>query len=341
MTSAMFRKTAFLTSFIFIVVSLFSRAHAGPRVGNGDGAWVCQRNDGTYKWVRLVDLFEAENEYGLQPISFMSNDPWALLQERYSFAISNSPELAQLLTLKPAELRPLVSMVPKSTELVRIYDDQIRVKPNPASCKGGVLFYGQIANFTFDGRLLIARDLWDDPNFLELDRAAVLMHELVYKALRDRFNETTSSRARAIVAHLFSNLEGIQMRSEVLKILASQDPVKQEPKLSRPFDLVCVAHIESETSATIPGRIAYLSPAKTSDELSVDLGGFSFRVRKKPSCSFPTELAITDLKTGIRTMMGEKLIRPVFENGGKVMLSLELTATSQIVLLECRAVPLK
>ena len=335
--------------FILSVLSLsFARAE-GIRVGNGGGAWVCQETGGSFRWVSLVDLFEAEKEFGLkrapEKTLLMATDPWAIFHDRYEFILENVPQLAHLLVLSESQLRAVMRMVPESTELTRINDDQIRLRPSPGSCDKGILYYGQIADYTFDGRLLIAGDLWSTPSFSNQDRAALLLHEVVYKSLRDRFGDMNSSRARAIVGLIFSDLSAEQIASEIGNILARGNSTPQESSwLNGPFHLVCFAHIESETSATVPGKMVYLKTGEVSGLWSTKLLNFLLSVRTigaKPS--FPIQLAITDTKTGVRTTSDEQSTGTSFKREGRVALSLELTNTKagKIVILECRAAAIK
>jgi hypothetical protein len=45
-------------------------AAAGNDAGHGGAAWVCRNADDSIRWVKLVDLFEAKNQYGLKLDSF-------------------------------------------------------------------------------------------------------------------------------------------------------------------------------------------------------------------------------------------------------------------------------
>jgi hypothetical protein len=247
------------------------------------------------------------------------------------------PGLAARLTITPSQLRQVVQMVPEFTQLTRIDDDQVRVTPSPATCQNGTLYYGQLANFTFDGRLLIASDLWSAPQFSDQGRAALLMHEIVYKALRDQVGETNSSRSRAIVALLFSTLSPEEIDSRVAVILSQPQP-GMPPVLMAPFNLICTGGIESESSTTIPGPYVRLT-STSAGTLSASLDRFTYTVRLAPDGASPAELAIIDSKTGIRTTLEQAAMTDDFRKNAHVSLSLELTAEQELVLLQCRAVP--
>jgi hypothetical protein len=316
---------------------LISTVLAGPRVGNGGGAWVCQEPTGEHRWVRLVDLFEAENEFGLKLAPVPAKDPWALLQERYEFIFANVPELANILTLNVDQLHSILHMVPQYTELTRIDDDQIRIRPASGSCDQGILYYGQIADYTFDDRLLVAGDLWGASSFTDTDRAALLMHEVVYKTLRDHFGDTDSSRARAIVGLVFSDLNTKKIASGVTAVLARGNSVNPDSSVTQgAFKLVCFAHIESEVATTVPGQVVYLEAGSTPGLLSTKFQGISFTVKTEAAGS-PTQLAISDMNTGVRSITDEQSTGTAFKRDGRVALSLEFSNTNQVVFLECRA----
>jgi hypothetical protein len=63
-----------LASLILIFSSVTHAVAGGADVGHGGGAWVCRDASDSIKWVKLVDLFEATNQFGLTLDSF-SNQP--------------------------------------------------------------------------------------------------------------------------------------------------------------------------------------------------------------------------------------------------------------------------
>lgn len=193
-------------------------ALAGTRVGNGGAGWLC-RNHGTMtpRWLKLVDLFEADAEYGLQVLPMTESDPWRILEAKLEFIRLHVPRLA--LTVDRHYLEQAIHELPIGTELAIIHDGVIRVRPSPTTCIDGYLYYFQLANFTDDGRLLLNGEMWNSPVFQSLDRGALLVHEIVYKSLRDHDGDKDSTRARAIVGLLFSNLEMTELNTRIEAIL--------------------------------------------------------------------------------------------------------------------------
>jgi hypothetical protein len=77
----------------------------------------------------------------------------------------------------------------------------------------------QVANYTIDGRLLISSFLWNHPLFTAVDKAALVVHEVVYKHARKNHGNTTSDRARETVGILFSDLSIQALRTKLTGIL--------------------------------------------------------------------------------------------------------------------------
>jgi hypothetical protein len=214
-----------LTLSILAILAAYQTAEAAPpRVGNGGGVWTCEdRATKKIRWLRFVDLFEAENEFGLK-LESQAGGPWEILGEKLIEISAISPNLDRLLRAHPVYFDEVIHFLPASSGLTVIEDAQIRVRPLPETCEDGYLYYGQLANFTFDGRLLISSKYWDDPSFTNTERGALLVHEAVYKALRDGLGDKNSSRVRQIVGILFSNLSDTQKSVEIEAVLMHECP---------------------------------------------------------------------------------------------------------------------
>lgn len=194
-------------SFFSLLMCWDQASAASPRVGNGGGVWACEdRATRQIRWQRFVDLFEAENEFGLR-IETHDRSPREIVREKMALIEKHSPNLHRLLVAFPVNFREVIRFLPKSSGLTVIEDAAIRVRPLPESCEDGYLYYGQLANFTFDGRLLISTKFWSDPTFTNVERGALLVHEAIYKALREGMGDRDSSRVRQIVGLLFAELD--------------------------------------------------------------------------------------------------------------------------------------
>jgi hypothetical protein len=170
-------------------------------------------------------LFEAENEFGFQ-VENLDGSPWAILHSKLELVKGVSPGLAKLMEEHPVDFRKVLRFLPKSAGLTVIEDAAIRVRPMPESCPHGYLYYGQLANFTFDGRLLIATNLWKDGKFTDTERGALLVHEAVYKALREGPGDKNSSRVRQIVGILFSRMDSREQAQRIASVLAQAVPAE-------------------------------------------------------------------------------------------------------------------
>ncbi|MEK7690980.1 MAG: hypothetical protein AAB425_08165, partial [Bdellovibrionota bacterium] len=57
--------------FLIPVLNPFAQARDADGAGNGGGAWVCSKGD--IKWMQVLDLFEAVNEFKLELDQWESN----------------------------------------------------------------------------------------------------------------------------------------------------------------------------------------------------------------------------------------------------------------------------
>lgn len=174
-------------------------------VGNGGGVWTC-RSKGTHelRWVQLVDLFEARNEFQLN-IPFkgdLSMEALIDAVERKIFRADKDYYAAFEEHLDGVRAR--IKFI-DDTELTVINDSLYRGKPAPETCKRGDITYEQLGNYTTDDRLIVDNRLWTNPLFKEVDKAAFYVHEALYSLLRQKESVTDSTKARKIVGYLFSD----------------------------------------------------------------------------------------------------------------------------------------
>lgn len=316
---------------ICCISAISAEALAGPRVGNGGGTWVCFENQlGIRRWVTLVDLFEAKHEFNLRLEEAKPGDPWALLGKKLFRISSEIPALASQLTLGSLELRKLIRFVPRSSELTHIDDGMIRVRPSPNSCLNGTLFYAQAANFTDDGRLLIADDIWSDPAFSDNDRAGLLLHEIIYKSMREKKGDENSSRARRIVGLLFSDLPASVLNGLIAKILEEGSEPDLPPK-------------DDKHKVTCEASLYFFPPAESAapavleeafGKLEAKIGRYVFTAQLKDN--IPVSLEIFDTGTGARVILPEDTARAVFSRHRRVSTILESTKDQSVALLYCK-----
>ncbi len=317
-------------------LSVSTAAAGGPRVGNGGGAWVCQdRETKAYRWMRVVDLFEAENEFGLSIRESREFDPWVLLEERLKEVRENVPELKGILTTNANQLKRALKILPEGTTLTRIDDGVIRVLPSPSTCSGGYLYYGQLANFTDDGRLLVDGDLWAERALTPLDRAALLLHEMIYKSLRDRKGETNSSRTREIVGYLFSTLDSREIRARVVQALARPAPKEDGSEVVLDaFEIHCRATFATNERVDY-SQYVFPSPLPPGQAYQARLDEFEFHVETDARTGLLSKLAIFDRRSNVSTSLSGHALEAVLLKNKEVGIALERGARGESAILSC------
>lgn len=145
--------------------------------GNGGGTWVCQNKDQlqTIRWVKLVDLYEAEKEFLLHLKTFGSRDYQEIVDAQKVRLFSVNKNLYERLLPYFEEVEDNIREVDVDLEII---DDALyRVRPPARDCLGGTIKYVQLANFTYYGAILINQHLFNNAKLLEADKAALMFHE--------------------------------------------------------------------------------------------------------------------------------------------------------------------
>lgn len=188
-------------------------------VGNGGGAWVCQNNDQlqSIRWARLVDLYEAEKEFGLPMKVFEAFDYRQIVDLQKAKLFSVNKKLYEALVPYFDDIERNLREVDGDLEVI---DDALyRMKPSARDCSGGKVKYTQLANYTHYGSILVNEYLFNSPKLAEVDKAALMFHEAMYAYLRDRYGDSDSVRAREIVGYVFSNLKNIEISEKIYEVL--------------------------------------------------------------------------------------------------------------------------
>lgn len=218
---------------ILIIMTLLSlQTKAGDKVGNGGGLWTCENISKILEQGILVDLYEAQEEFGLVIIHSNESDPFRIVAERSEFLRLNVPAYSAVLNKYLSETFSKIRFV--NSELVVIEDSLYRIRPPRSSCSTP-WSYTQFANFTDFDQVLIRSDLWTHANVSKIDKAALIWHEVVYRWLRNEFNDQDSIRARQIVGYIFSNLSGVEISNHINKVLNSKLPTPSPSPVPNPF----------------------------------------------------------------------------------------------------------
>lgn len=206
-----------------LILALFSSTTtvAGDKIGNGGGLWAC-KSGGELIHAQLVDRFETRVEFFLPLKEFGESTVEAIFADRVSFLKKDLPQLFSEWEEHFEFVRRNLDLV--EGELREIDDSLYRVSPSPATCPDGKWSYVQFANFTTDGRLLVQADLWRSPRILPADKAALLVHEGIYRWFRNRFKDENSVRARRFTGLIFADIEAVEMHRRMMELLPELSP---------------------------------------------------------------------------------------------------------------------
>lgn len=179
-------------------------ASAGTWTSGGGNAVVCTDRQGRITSAELLDLYEARAMYGLVPVpsSAPMREQAIEAAKRIDAGFERSAPIADLIGRFEEKLR----FLPKGTGLKPVEDSNHIVFPK--SCQ-----IVQLARYESDDLIYIDSDIWDFLN--ELNRAALLLHEILYWELRV-YGESTSDRARKAVANAFAHIDFPAVESGIL-----------------------------------------------------------------------------------------------------------------------------
>lgn len=190
-------------------------AHA-EKIGNGGGAWVCRETNSTIRWAKLVELFEATDQFGLVPAEYQGS-PKDIVEQVQARLSRANPELSHALVpyfTKLNNLDPRTPGVTYTDNIVQTIDDSFyHLKPSPKRCAGGALAYEQVVNYKEDGLILVASEVSSAlPNN---EKAALIFHEAIYAYRRNTFGDSNSVVTRKMVGLIFSTLSDEELKSRL------------------------------------------------------------------------------------------------------------------------------
>lgn len=210
-----------------------SYARGGIGDGGGQGI-VCRNDDGTVASAKLLDLVEAEDYFLLQiqpeaadrPYLEIARDYAAILDDAIPFGVPTSrwtttekktviqvgyelsPQLFLAKKNHQLSIRPQMDWIDGHKMLIPgedykippVGDSHPRVLPSSKNCN-----VEQIAIYTDgDNQIHFVGSIWNHLN--NVNKAALLIHETLYRTLRLVGGETTSDRTRKTVAYLFGGM---------------------------------------------------------------------------------------------------------------------------------------
>ncbi len=200
-------------------------AQGGSKGGGGGKAVVCRNSAGKISKAEVLDVFEAKNLFGLNPIVFAGNLDYAVKELK--------SDLMKTMDQPEVHLLPLVEHVRKifrlvgSNAVLKPVDDAAEVII-PVGCN-----FEQLANYVDDDLLLVSEEIW---NALDItNQAALIMHEAIYR-LERYYGATDSRRSRKVVAHLISGFPFIQVRAGVPQNWSGSCMARMDDQMTFNFD---------------------------------------------------------------------------------------------------------
>ncbi len=208
------RRAHLVALIIMLATSLLTSEFAqAEKTGNGGGAWVCREANGTIRWSQLVDLFEAENEFGLTLASYPGSVREVVDQLQLRISRVNQ-DLYESLIPYFEDVNYLENDPPDITyteDVLTVVDDSLyRLKPSPKRCSGGEINYEQVVNYKNDGLILVQSEILN--SFANSVKAALVFHEAIYAYLRDVAGDTVSTKARRMVGLILSTLSTTDLK---------------------------------------------------------------------------------------------------------------------------------
>lgn len=96
-----------------------------------------------------------------------------------------------------------------------------------------------------ESTLYISKPIWDDPTLKAVDKASILIHEKVYKALRLQYGDAKSERTRKIVGLLFSDLSDDEVGMKIRYLLSSPINDSVEHTSANAYDFACQIEVKN------------------------------------------------------------------------------------------------
>jgi hypothetical protein len=202
-----------------LIFSLTQILHAGPRVGNGGGAWVCREESNQVRWLQLADLFEAKKEFNLNPANY-SGTLEEIVDQALNRVVQVDPSLHDQLAVRLSRLNYLKAVpgriIYQQDSLDSSNDFLFRSVPDEATCTGGFLNFEQVVNYGSDDIIFMNQPLFEALS--DFQKAALLFHEVIYANRRSVNSEVSSVNSRRLNGLIFSNLNDATLLIESKKI---------------------------------------------------------------------------------------------------------------------------
>lgn len=190
------------TIFLFLILSPLVSL-AGVVNGGGGKAIVCRDKDRTIQSAQVLDLYEAQHQYGLQllPSPITLDEAINLVGERLESLSGTRQYMMSMNREQLKEIYKKFVLLGPGIGLEPINDSHDILRPENCEIE-------QLAYFKESNIILVNQNIWSklDPQ----NQAALIVHEAIYQLQRQR-GATDSRDSRKIVGHLFStaNLQNV------------------------------------------------------------------------------------------------------------------------------------
>lgn len=208
-----------------IATNKMPETQMGNGVGNGGGGWVCRTPDGTIQWSEVVDLFEAQSEFGLTLENYSGFSTEEIVErvkarvESLNIPFNQFGDLPKYLDrlnyLKPTPKQILYVDTP-----LKVINDALYIMiPRADTCPGGIIHYEQVVNYHDDGTIEVQKEVFE--SLSNLSKAALIFHEAVYANRRGvgGFGDKNSVISRRFVGIAFSTTSNSDFLGEIENLL--------------------------------------------------------------------------------------------------------------------------
>jgi hypothetical protein len=229
-----------LTAILAFACLLPAPAVAG-REGHGGVSIVCRNRDKSIKSVELLDTFEGNNRYNLKIGG--SALPIDDLIEQAQIRLASRPDLLEEFQNELAYVQAHIQFMDKEVGLNPTNDAFPVIKKK--RCR-----YEQLAVYTDDGQILVDSELFE---WLSVtDRAALYVHEVIFKMARGRGAES-SVESRKLTAYLFTRPNQPGVIKELLESMfpppappaPPAPPSPPQPVHPRAFEEISSGHYQT------------------------------------------------------------------------------------------------
>jgi hypothetical protein len=193
-------KTKLMIAAVCAAVASTAAWAAEGTEGHGGSSIVCRNQDGSIRSAELMDLFEGRIDPASLTISLRGESVDQQIHQALD-RLGFDPELKADAYEYLAELKSQLQIIPARYQLSPVHEVLPPVMPR--GCEPEI-----VVNYMNNNAVKFDKVIYDDPQFSDTDRAALQVHEVIYRMGRERSQRLTeSSKIRPLVALLFADTE--------------------------------------------------------------------------------------------------------------------------------------